>query len=91
MHRPDALSGGEQQRAALACVLAAGPTILLGDEITGELDSAAAALVLDAVTDTLRAKRTTVVLVTHDPEVAGRADRIVRLRSGLVVEERRPS
>jgi predicted ABC-type transport system involved in lysophospholipase L1 biosynthesis ATPase subunit len=43
------------------------------------------------VTDTLRAKRTTVVLVTHDPEVAGRADRIVRLRSGLVVEERRPS
>jgi putative ABC transport system ATP-binding protein len=91
MHRPDALSGGEQQRAALACVLAAGPTILLGDEITGELDSAAAALVLDAVTDTLRAKRTTVVLVTHDPDVAGRADRIVRLRSGLVVEERRPS
>lgn len=90
-HRPEALSGGEQQRAALACVLAADPVVLLGDEITGELDSTTAAVVLGAVSDVHRASGVTVVLVTHDPAVAKLADRLVVLRDGRVVEERRLS
>jgi ABC-type lipoprotein export system ATPase subunit len=87
-HRPDQLSGGEQQRAALACVLAAGSPILLADEITGELDSATAAEVLSTVVDLHKEGSTTVVLVTHDPTVAAAAERIVELRDGRVVAER---
>jgi putative ABC transport system ATP-binding protein len=85
-HRPRQLSGGEQQRAALACVLAAGAPIILADEITGELDSATADLVLDLLTEIHEERRTTVVLVTHDPVVASRADRVVALRDGRVVD-----
>jgi ABC-type lipoprotein export system ATPase subunit len=88
-HRPDRLSGGEQQRAALACVLAAGPRILLADEITGELDSVNAAQLLDLIRDVHRADAITVVLVTHDPAVAARAERVVELRDGRVVADRR--
>ena len=85
-HRPDQLSGGEQQRAALACVFAAAPHVLLADEITGELDSHTAGTVLEAVRDTHRTAGTTVVLVTHDPGVAGTADRVIELRDGRVAE-----
>jgi putative ABC transport system ATP-binding protein len=87
-HRPAQLSGGEQQRAALVCVLAARPTVLLADEITGELDSASADVVLQLLRDTHLAEGTTVVLVTHDRDVAARADRIVELRDGRVVPDR---
>ena len=90
-HRPDQLSGGEQQRAALACVLAGKPAVLLADEITGELDSVAAASVLDAVALSHRATGATLVLVTHDPEVAARSQRIIELRDGRVVADRRLS
>ena len=86
-HRPDELSGGEQQRAALACALVADPPILLGDEVTGELDSATAATVLDLIAE-IHAAGTTVVLVTHDPAVAARAKRIVELHDGHVVADR---
>ena len=89
-HRPAQLSGGEQQRAALSCVMAAGPTVLLADEITGELDSASADVVLQLLRDTHLAEGTTVVLVTHDHDVAARADRIIELRDGRVVPDRRP-
>jgi putative ABC transport system ATP-binding protein len=89
-HRPAQLSGGEQQRAALSCVLAARPAVLLADEITGELDSASAGVVLDLLRDTHRAHGTTVVLVTHDLGVAGHADRIVELRDGRVVADGTP-
>jgi putative ABC transport system ATP-binding protein len=85
-HRPRQLSGGEQQRAALACVLGAGAPIILADEITGELDSATADLVLDLLTEIHEERRTTVVLVTHDPVVASRADRVVALRDGRVFD-----
>ena len=88
-HRPTQLSGGEQQRAALSCVLAARPVVLLADEITGELDSASAAVVLEVVRDAHLAEGTTVVLVTHDHDVAARADRIIELRDGRVVGDRR--
>ncbi len=88
-HRPDELSGGEQQRAALASALVADPPILLGDEITGELDSVTASAVLDVI-EAIHRAGTTVILVTHDPAVAARADRIVTLHDGRIVADRAP-
>jgi putative ABC transport system ATP-binding protein len=88
-HRPDQLSGGEQQRAALATVLVTRPSVLLADEITGELDSANAGNLLDLVSEMHAAESLTIVLATHDPEVAQRADRIVELLDGRVVGDRR--
>jgi len=88
-HRPDRLSGGEQQRAALALVVATRPALLLADEVTGELDSANAATLLDLVAELHDASQITVVLATHDPQVAARAGRIVELRDGRVVDDRR--
>jgi putative ABC transport system ATP-binding protein len=89
-HRPAQLSGGEQQRAALSCVLAARPTVVLADELTGELDTASAEAVLQLLGDTHIADGTTVVLVTHNEDVAARADRIVELRDGRIAAKRRP-
>ncbi len=88
-HRPGQLSGGEQQRAALAAVLVAGAPIVLADEVTGELDSTTAELLLDLLTDIHRDMGMTLVVATHDPDVAGRADRLVELRDGRVVGDRR--
>jgi len=88
-HRSAQLSGGEQQRAALAAVMATRAPIVLADEVTGELDSANAALLLDLLTEVHRDEGLTLVLATHDPEVAGRADRLVELRDGRVVGDRR--
>jgi putative ABC transport system ATP-binding protein len=88
-HRPGQLSGGEQQRAALATVLATQASVMLADEITGELDSRNAARLLDLVTTARGATGMTVVMATHDPTVAARADRIVELRDGRIVRERR--
>ena len=88
-HRPAQLSGGEQQRAALATVLLTSPAILLADEITGELDTATATDLLDLVAELHRSETMTIVLATHDLEVAGRADRIVELLDGRVVADRR--
>ncbi|MGD9999164.1 MAG: ABC transporter ATP-binding protein [Ilumatobacteraceae bacterium] len=82
---PGALSGGEQQRIAIARALANRPDLLLADEPTGALDSVAATLVLDL----LRAQHAagqTIVMVTHDPGVAASADRTVHVRDGRVVE-----
>jgi putative ABC transport system ATP-binding protein len=81
---PGALSGGEQQRVAIARAVANQPGILLADEPTGALDSAAAALVLDL----LRAEHATgqaIVMVTHDPEVAAAADSTIHVRDGRIV------
>ena len=82
---PGRLSGGEQQRVAIARAVANQPDLLLADEPTGALDSVAADLVLDL----LRAEHAagqTIVMVTHDPEVAAAADRVVMVRDGHVVE-----
>jgi len=87
-HRPDQLSGGEQQRAALAIVAATRPAVLLADEITGELDTATAGVVLDLVADLHTIDSPTIVLATHDPQVAARADRIVELLDGRIVADR---
>ncbi|MEA2621474.1 MAG: putative transport system ATP-binding protein [Chloroflexota bacterium] len=90
-HHPSHLSGGEQQRGGVACVLAALPKLLLGDEITGELDTATAVRLLDLVREVHAKTALTVVLVTHDPLVAERADRVIELRDGRVVSDRRTS
>jgi ABC-type lipoprotein export system ATPase subunit len=87
--RPEQLSGGEQQRAALATVIVTRPRILLADEITGELDSASAAHLLDLVLDIHEIDETTIVIATHDPDVAARAGRVVELHDGRIVADRR--
>jgi ABC-type lipoprotein export system ATPase subunit len=90
-HRPVQLSGGEQLRAALAAVLVTRPPIVLADEITGELDSTSAGLLLDLLEEIHAVDPMTLVLATHDPSVARRADRIVELRDGQVAGDRRLS
>jgi putative ABC transport system ATP-binding protein len=85
-HYPSQLSGGEQQRVALARALANGPTIVLADEPTGNLDSANGRLIMDLLRGAHDARGTTLVLVTHDSELAAMADTRLILRDGRVVE-----
>ena len=84
-HRPSQLSGGEQQRSAIARALVLDPPLLLADEPTGNLDSANGATVLGLL-EAIHAEGRTILMVTHDPEIAKRADRTVHVRDGLVVE-----
>jgi putative ABC transport system ATP-binding protein len=84
-HYPSQLSGGEQQRVAIARALANDPAILLADEPTGNLDSGTGHQVIDLLLDIHRNRKTTVVLVTHDAELARRADVTIALRDGHVV------
>ncbi|MCS6802155.1 MAG: ATP-binding cassette domain-containing protein [Chloroflexota bacterium] len=86
-HKPDQLSGGEQQRVATAVALALDPPLLLADEPTGELDSETAADVLRLFRSLCRERGVTIVLVTHDPDVAALVDRVVRIRDGRVSSE----
>ncbi len=86
--KPSQLSGGQQQRVAIARALMNAPRLILADEPTGALDSATAKDIMNLLTD-LNAQGTTVVVVTHDPEVAAYARRIVRVRDGVVVEDSR--
>lgn len=86
-HLPDELSGGQQQRVGIARALANEPLILLADEPTGNLDSATAKEVLDALIELAATSGLTLVMVTHDAESAARADRILRLKDGNLVKE----
>ena len=81
-HYPAELSGGEQQRVALARALVPNPAILIADEPTGNLDEATGAEIIDLMFKGHAERRTTLVLVTHDPGLAARCNRVVRLRSG---------
>jgi putative ABC transport system ATP-binding protein len=83
-HRPAQLSGGEVQRVAIAVALANDPDLLLADELTGELDSATAEQVMGLLADVWRSRELTVLLVTHNRELAARADHRLRLVDGLV-------
>jgi putative ABC transport system ATP-binding protein len=83
-HYPAQLSGGEQQRVALARALAPNPAILIADEPTGNLDEATGAEIIDLMFAGHAERGTTLVLVTHDPVLARRCDRVVRMRSGRV-------
>lgn len=87
-HRPAEMSGGEQQRVAIARALVNRPSLLLADEPTGNLDSDNAAVIVDLIDRHLRQEKATLVLVTHDEELARRfADRTLRLRDGDFIHE----
>jgi putative ABC transport system ATP-binding protein len=89
-HYPAQLSGGEQQRVAIARAIALAPPLLLADEPTGNLDSATGAQIVDLLLGLNRERRSTLLLVTHDPALAGRAGRAIALRDGRVVNGHAP-
>ena len=85
-HKPRALSGGEQQRVAIARAIVNHPALLLADEPTGNLDTANSEAVLGLLRDLNKRLGQTILMITHNPEAAAYADRIVKMRDGRVVE-----
>lgn len=90
-HRPAELSGGQRQRVTIARALVNRPAIVWGDEPTGDLDSENADQVMQLMRQLNRENEQTFVLVTHDPRIAERTDRIVRMRDGLIIDANTPS
>ncbi len=88
-HLPHQLSGGEMQRAAVARALVHKPALLLADEPTGNLDSANSSRILDLIRNLTASDGTTVVMVTHSPEIARTAGRVVRMKDGCIVSDAR--
>jgi ABC-type lipoprotein export system ATPase subunit len=86
-HRPGQLSGGQQQRVAIARALANDPPLLLADEPTGNLDTASSATVMETLRNVQQQINTTIVIVTHDMDVASRVDRVITLVDGRVADD----
>jgi len=89
-HKPNELSGGQQQRVAIARALVNNPAVLLADEPTGNLDSKTSTEIM-ALFETLNLRGRTIIMVTHDEDVASNAKRVIRLRDGLVVDDAPPA
>ena len=84
-YRPNQLSGGQKQRVAIARAIINSPSIILADEPTGSLDTRTGREVMDILKD-LNNQKKTVIMVTHDPNLAGLADRIIQIRDGIIVD-----
>jgi putative ABC transport system ATP-binding protein len=85
-HYPAQLSGGEQQRVAIARAMAAGPKIIFADEPTGNLDGSTGTAIVDLLFDRRAALGATLLIITHDPELARKCDRVISMQDGHVVE-----
>jgi ABC-type glutathione transport system ATPase component len=90
-HMPEELSGGEQQRIAIAAALANDAPVLLADEPTGELDTANARIIVEYLVKVNRDFGKTIIMVTHDPSVARASSRILRIEDGLIISSLAPS
>ena len=88
-HRPNELSGGQQQRVAIARALAGSPAVILADEPTGALDSKTSEEIMHMLMQLNREQQLTIIIVTHEADVAAYADRILTIRDGIIIDDRR--
>jgi putative ABC transport system ATP-binding protein len=86
-HRPGQLSGGQQQRVGIARAIVTDPTLIVADEPTGDLDARSAGEILDLVVELQKGLRKTIIMVTHDPRAASRAERVLHLDKGRLVDD----